>query len=111
MKHIRPTNDASKYLSAGYYGEDLTPPFGYEIIEGPPPVDAVQVTIKGLVERLNDIFDEQETALRAQFAPLKAAVRILIEDNDTEAAQAVIVGASIPQELEPVRAALLAEFN
>lgn len=64
-----------------------------------------------LIDRLNVIFAAQPLELRAQFGPLRAAVKTAFDYEDIAAAQATIAGASIPQELEPVRAALLAEFN
>jgi len=64
-----------------------------------------------LIDRLNVIFAAQPLELRAQFGPLRAAVKTAFDYNDIEAAYATIAGASVPQELESIRTALLAEFS
>jgi len=108
--------------SVAGFGDGATPPNGSIQLDGPPAhgLDRYDtqtgelipfVYTPPLIDRLNEIFAGQPVGLRAQFGPLRAAVKTALDYNDTEAAYAVIEGATIPQELEPIRAALLAEFS
>jgi hypothetical protein len=61
--------------------------------------------------RLLAIVAAQSAATKAAFAPVLSGVDWLIQQGEIEAAQTAIAGVEVPQELEPVKAALLAEFN
>lgn len=105
------------------YGDGAEPPDGSVLLDASEVQDGRdtynhqtgEVThyspVVPLIDRLNAIFASQSVELRAQFGPLRAAVKTAFDYNDTAAAQATIAGATIPQELEPIRAALLAEFS
>lgn len=76
---------------------------------GAPPSEAP--VPKSRIERLSTIFDAQPVDLRAQFAPLRAAVKTELELGHVTVARRVIELALIPAELESVRVQLLAEFD
>ncbi len=108
--------------SIGAYGDGALPPDGSIKLDGPPAHGRDRYDVQTgalipyvpevpLIDRLNVIFAAQPIELRAQFGPLRAAVKTALDYSDTEAAQATIAGATIPQELEAIRAALLAEFG
>ncbi len=60
--------------------------------------------------RLDGIFNGLPVEIRAQFYYLKPAIKLAIEQGDTEAAEAIIANAPVPSELEAVRQSLLAQF-
>lgn len=69
----------------------------------PPPPPPLNV-------RLDGIFNGLPVEIRAQFYPLKAAIKLALEQGDTEAAEAIIATAPVPSELEAVRQSLLQQF-
>ncbi len=69
----------------------------------PPPPPPLNV-------RLDGLFNDLPVEIRAQFYYLKPAIKLAIEQGDTEAAEAIIANAPVPSELEAVRQSLLAQF-
>lgn len=73
---------------------------------GSPPENSKELL--PLTEQLRQAF---ETGLpfevQADLAPLKAAVKMELEQNRSEIARLIILRASIPEELESIRQALL----
>lgn len=118
MMYLRLMNsDPEQFTDSARYGSSSNaenPPFpapeGFEWVEGTPPQDALPYVEPTLDDRLSTIFDAQTVELRAQFAPLRAAVRTELQLGHADVAEAIIAQADIPVELEPIRTALLAEF-
>ena len=112
-QHLHQTGSSPYlYSDSGYSDLSNHPKLssGWVIVQGEPPSGAVRFQDKDLTARLNGIFALQIPALRAQFASLKAGVRVSLEDGDEDAAKLIIQGATIDPSLEPIRIALLAEF-
>lgn len=84
-------------------------------IEGKYPLYlAEQERLKRLVElpaELDALFNALPLEVRAQFYPLKAAVKLAFEQGDTLAALAIIQNTQVPPELEDEKASLLALFG
>jgi hypothetical protein len=80
---------------------------GFEIVEGDPPKGAEPYKELTAAETLDVLYNQQTTLKRAQYAPLKAAVNLLLEQKDYEATQALIQGASVAPEDESIKQALL----
>lgn len=59
---------------------------------------------------LDAIFVVLPVEVRAQFYPLKAAIKLAIEVGDIEAAMAIIQGTPVPPDLQAVKDAMLASF-
>lgn len=66
--------------------------------------------IQALSNDLSQLFDEQSLELRAQFAPLRAAVKTELELGHVDVARKIIELAEIPEPVEPVRQDMLALF-
>lgn len=64
-----------------------------------------------LIEQLRDLFEELSPELQADLAPLKAAVRLEMEQNRPEIARLIIERAAVPAELETIRQAMLEKFE
>jgi len=64
-----------------------------------------------LNEQLNEDFKTLPPEARAQFFVHKAAVKLALEEGDTEAAELLISGVTVPPELEPVKAKMLGKFK
>lgn len=59
-------------------------------------------------QKLNKLYNKQSAIKRAQYAPLKVAVNLLLGEGDIEAARAVIKHAVLVEQAdEPIRKALL----
>ena len=98
-------------------GRTSTPPVRYALHEGvfmtmaekraitnpPPPAP--------LPTRLKAILAAQPAAVRAAFLPITAGVNYALSNGDNEAALAAITATPVPAELEPAKAALIAEFE
>jgi hypothetical protein len=56
---------------------------------------------------LSTVFDSQPAELRAMFAPLRAAVNLELELGHYNVVRLIIQGATVPEELEPLRQQLL----
>ncbi|HEY9685474.1 MAG TPA: hypothetical protein V6C52_00715 [Coleofasciculaceae cyanobacterium] len=69
----------------------------------PPPLP--------LSEQLNAIFETLPAEIQADFAPLKAAVKLELDQKREHIARLIIQRATIPPELESLRQALLEAFN
>lgn len=110
-KHLFLTgSDPYTYSDYGY--SDLTnhPKLqeGFEVIEGGVPEGAVKYVKKTTADLLNDIYNAQPAIKRGTYAPLKAAVDLLLEQGDIEAVQALVQGATVAPEDEPIKQQLLA---
>lgn len=68
----------------------------------PPPLP--------LADQLNQIFSELQPEQQADLSPLKAAIKLELEQNRLEIARLIIQRATIPIELENVRQDMLARF-
>lgn len=73
-------------------------------------IDAAQVPDVPLSEQLNNIFSALDPNLQADLAPLKAAVKLELEQGRTDIAKLIIQRAAIPPELEPLRQQMLEQF-
>jgi hypothetical protein len=64
-----------------------------------------------LTEQLNTIFETLPEETQADFAPLKAAVKLELEQNRIQIARLIIQRAVVPLELESLRQDLLEAMN
>lgn len=69
-----------------------------EALPPPPPP---------IAQQLDTVFDSLAPEIQADFSPLKAAVKLEIEQNHLDIAKLIIQRASVPPELEPVRTQML----
>ncbi len=73
---------------------------------GMPPANSVE--IQPITERLRQAFEgELPAEVQADLAPLKAAVKMELEQNRPHIARLIIQRATIPETLEDLRQALL----
>lgn len=80
-----------------------------EVIKPPPPeVEPVPLT---LTQELEALFVSLPLELQAALGPLAATVDLFMSKNNPAAAKLVIAGATIPAELEELRAAMLGKFD
>jgi len=63
-----------------------------------------------LSEQLNQLFATLPQEQQADLSPLKAAVKLELEQSQTEIARLIIERAAIPTELESLRQSMLALF-
>ncbi|MCE3236989.1 MAG: hypothetical protein K0Q50_3181 [Vampirovibrio sp.] len=63
-----------------------------------------------LAEQLSTLFSNLPAEQQADLAPLKAAVKLELDQGHTEIARLIIARASIPAELEAVRTSMLDLF-
>ncbi len=73
-----------------------------------------QERLKKLVEiplALDATFTALPLGVRAQFYPLKAAIKLAFEQGDTEAALEIVKLAQVPPELQAAKDSLLALFD
>lgn len=110
MKHIRKIGEPAQVLTAGFIAADHPVPEGFELVDGPPPPDAVQYTPPSLGDELNAIFESLEPVVQADLSPLKAAVKLELDSGRNAIARLIIERAQIPVELEPVRQQMLEHF-
>lgn len=71
----------------------------------------VSVPLPPLNDRLKAVFGSLEDTAAAAFLPIASGVEWALNNGKPEAAKALIKGTDVPAELEPVKAALLAEFE
>ncbi len=108
--YLRPVGDSSRYSDAAEYD---APPFereGFEWVEGDPPQEAVVHRQKTLLEELTDIFNAQPLEVQVAFYNLVPQVKTALDADRSDIAQLIIQEATVPAELEAVRAALLEKF-
>lgn len=60
--------------------------------------------------KLTAIFESLPLELQADFAPLKAAVKLELDQGHMDVAKLIIQRAKVPAELEPLRAQMLEAF-
>lgn len=75
-------------------------------VEGEP----TGAVFRTLADELDAVFSQQSIDLQAQFSPLRAAIKLELDQGRYPIAKRVIELATIPPELEPQRQALLAMF-
>lgn len=63
-----------------------------------------------LVDRLSKIMVAQSIMVKAEFAPMWAGVRLLLDQGEEAAARLFVESVAVPSDLEPAKAALLSEF-
>ena len=64
-----------------------------------------------LAPTLDAQFNALPVEVRAQFYPLKAAIKLALEQGDTLAALAIVQGAPVPPELQEQKDAMLSLFG
>jgi hypothetical protein len=96
------------------YKKTIAGPFGSEDIEmTPEEITARQAEENALPaplpigQQLNNLFGSLTPELQADFAPLKAAVKLELDQGNTAIALLIIQRATIPNELESIRQAML----
>lgn len=116
FRYVREKANPLNILKSGFVGPGGLGEFDtskYEEVSGPLPVGARKVRELSLAEKLEALFQQHKMALpteaRGQLYLLRLAVGEALL-TDPEAAKAIILGASIPAELEPVRQQMLDLF-
>lgn len=114
MRYIRRKENhlmikAFGFTSAGGLG-DFDPQF-YEEVEGELPHGFQMEVLDSLNTQLDNIFMNLSPEVRAIFYQQKAAVKIALESQDVEAAQLIIAGTDVPEELASVKQELLNIFS
>lgn len=64
-----------------------------------------------LLARLSTIVSQLDDSVQAQFGGVIAPAYVALQSNKPSVAKLIIQGAMVPQELIPVKNALLAEFD
>lgn len=72
-----------------------------EALPKPPP---------SIAEQLEEVFRTLPVEVRAQFYPLKAGIKVALEERDLPMAKAIIQGATVPYELKGTQQSLLQVF-
>lgn len=96
---------ASGYVEQGGLGnfnKDL-----FVEVEGPLPDGAFDYTPLTVGEELDEAFKSLPAALRGAFYPLKAAVKLALEQDDYEAAAEIIAQAKVPPGYEAFQQSML----
>jgi hypothetical protein len=100
LRHDGTISDAGDYPQQPEAREEGTWQVGF------PPTNSVE--IQPITERLRQVFDNDLPAeMQADLAPLKAAVKMELEQNRPHIARLIIQRATIPEALEALRQAML----
>lgn len=67
--------------------------------------------LKKLPDELDNIFKDLPVPIRAQFFPLKAAIKLALEQGDVMAALEIIDMTEVPPELVPLKDEMLNKFR
>lgn len=110
IRHIRKIDDPLVVLMQGYFDETATVPDGFELVDGEPPEGFRFFSVPTLAEELNAVFETLDEDTQADLAPLKAAVKLELDQGRAGIAKRIIQRASIPAELESVRQAMLGKI-
>jgi hypothetical protein len=97
------------YSDLAEYGERPTDRTDGEWVNG-EPAGREPYTEKSLADLLDAVFSQQSIDLQAQFSPLRAAIKLELDQGRYAIAKRVIELASIPPELEAQRQALIELF-
>jgi hypothetical protein len=96
------------------YKKTIAGPYGSEDIDMTPEEIAQRQTEENeppppmpLGAQLNNLFSTLTPELQADFAPLKAAVKLELDQSNAAIAKLIIQRATIPAELENIRQAML----
>lgn len=97
------------YSDAAYYPDvPLERPDGQWVEGYPEGLNAYREN--SLADQLDAVFSQQPVDLQAQFSPLRAAIKLELDQGRNAIAKRVIELAQVPPELEAQRTALLALF-
>jgi len=114
VKHIYPQIQSSDFYvldnAITEWSHSEPQPLLTELQEAWDEIKA-SVEAEPLQTRLRAILATQPAAVRAAFLPITAGVNYALEQGDNEAALAAITATEVPEELEPAKAALIAEFE
>jgi len=77
---------------------------------GPEP-DPVEEPLPPLHERIKSVFGSLAPEVMAAFLPVASGVEWALNNNQPDAAKALIAGTDVPAELADVKTAILAEFE
>jgi hypothetical protein len=120
--------DIAKVFSFGWPSAEFTCGDSYEslvILNGPKPSlkeieaklpayleeVAKKENLKKLPDELDNIFKDLPVPIRAQFFPLKAAIKLALEQGDIMAALEIINMTEVPPELAPLKGQMLNKFR
>ena len=111
MKKYLKYQDGSFSDFADYpQGEPFPAPSGATWVNG-DPVNLPANKPLSLAERLDTVFMQLPPEVRGQFYPLKAAVKLALEQGDTLGALAIIQITSVPTDLQDAKDAMLSIFS
>ena len=108
--YLRPIGDETQYSDAGDYPARPPNRPGFEWIQGNPPPTASRLVKNPLPQKLAEEFDKLPDEVQARFYPLKAAVKLAIEEGKRTIAKEIIQGTAVPAELQSVKDKLLSMF-
>lgn len=109
--YLRPVGNTGVYSDAADYPEPPPSREGFEWVPGEPPADAEVYRPLDLAGRLNEMFQALDPVAQADLAPLKAAVKLELDQGRLEIARLVIGRAQIPADMETLRQQMLACFD
>ena len=87
------------YDNGGFIPIDSSVPVeGWQWVLDKAPEGSKPYNVKTKAEQLDEVYNSQPAIKRAQYAPLKAAVNLLLEQGDVEAVKVIIEATDVPQE-------------
>jgi hypothetical protein len=98
------------YSDLANYPEQPAPREDGEWVEG-IPYGLISFRPLALADQLDAVFSQQPVDLQAQFSPLRAAIKLELDQGRLDIAKRVIELAPVPPELEAQKEALLALFR
>lgn len=107
MKHIRPVDDGTKYLTAGNITEDHPIPDGFELVDGPPPLGAERIKIKTPIEQVEELFNSMPIEVQLEHAGAFALAKHYTEKGDVDKVIAIIEAVAPTSGNEPVKNQML----
>lgn len=109
--YLQPIGDTSQFSDAADYSARPANREGFVWVKGKPPQKATVYRTLSTSDRLDAEFKKLPLTVQAQFYPLKAAVKLALEQGETGVAAEIVRSAAVPPEFEGVRAKLLEFLN
>ena len=101
------------YQSYGDYVQSppYTAPTGFQWVEGNLPENAVAYMEASLIQQLSNMFSELPIELKAKFAPLKAAIKQEIQEQNYDVAREIINQTEVDEEHLLLKQMLIAKID
>lgn len=103
------STDTLQYTDYADYPDGIPypAPEGFQWVEGELPTGAIPYIEKSLAEKMQDVFKTLPVDLQAQFAPLKAAVSLELQQGNSDVALAIITNTTPPVGYEALKDQLI----